>query len=110
MVCIGGGLGTINALNVVFAVKERRPTWKRIAVSLAVFLLILVVAIVYYAAPNVKQPFRIITPGAVIAVTAWIGASVAFAYYVQNFASYNKTYGSMGALSCCCFISSCQPR
>ena len=61
-------------------------------------LLILVVSIVYYAAPNIRQPFRLITPGAVIAVTAWLVASLGFAFYVQNFASYNKTYGSMGAV------------
>jgi len=62
------------------------------------FILLLVVAIVYWAAPNVKQPFRLITPGAVIAVTAWIGASVAFGLYVQHFSAYSATYGSMGAV------------
>lgn len=139
-------LGTMNALNVVFGVRERRPPWKRLVVSLLytlalalmlilaaammitgprlltwlaryvyldqyfiavwawarwpviLLLLILVVSIVYYAAPNIKQPFRLITPGAVIAVTAWVVASLGFGYYVQNFASYNKTYGSMGAV------------
>ena len=141
-----GVLGTMNALNVVFEVKERRAAWKRVVVSLVytlalalmliiaatmmitgpgllgwlahyvrldtyfitiwtwlrwpiVFLLlILVVSMVYYAGPNLRQPFRLITSGAVIAVTAWVAASFAFAFYVQNFASYNKTYGSMGAV------------
>src|SRR5690606_16400648 len=71
-------------------------SWARWPVIL--LLLILVVSIVYYAAPNIRQPFRLITPGAVIAVTAWVAASLGFALYVQNFASYNKTYGSMGAV------------
>lgn len=139
-------LGTMNALNVAFEVKERRPMWKRFAVSLvytvclalmmtiaatmmvtgpdfltwlsryvgldavfvslwawlrwpiAVFMLLLVVGVVYWAAPNAKVPFRLITPGAVLAVTSWIGASLAFGFYVTHFASYNKTYGSMGAV------------
>jgi membrane protein len=53
-------------------------------------------AVLYWAAPNVKQPgFRWITPGGVLAVIGWVIASVAFAFYVSNFGSYNKTYGTL---------------
>jgi membrane protein len=53
-------------------------------------------AVLYWAAPNVKQPgFRWISPGSVLAVLGWIVASVAFAFYVANFGSYNKTYGAL---------------
>jgi len=53
-------------------------------------------AVLYWAAPNVKQPgFRWITPGGVLAVIGWVIASLAFAFYVGNFASYNKTYGAL---------------
>jgi membrane protein len=53
-------------------------------------------AVLYWAAPNVKQPgFRWITPGGVLAVIGWVIASVAFAFYVGNFGSYNKTYGAL---------------
>jgi membrane protein len=53
-------------------------------------------AVLYWAAPNVKQPgFRWITPGGVLAVLGWVIASVAFAFYVGNFGSYNKTYGAL---------------
>jgi membrane protein len=56
-------------------------------------------ALLYYAAPNVRQPgFRWVTPGGVLAVVIWILASAAFALYVANFSSYNKTYGSLGAI------------
>ena len=72
--------------------------WAWLRWAVAGFLLLLVVALVYWAAPNVKLPFRVITPGAVLAVLSWVGASLAFGYYVQNFASYNKTYGSMGSV------------
>jgi membrane protein len=53
-------------------------------------------AVLYWAAPNVKQPgFRWITPGGLLAVAGWVIASVAFAFYVSNFGSYNKTYGAL---------------
>ena len=56
-------------------------------------------SILYYASPNVRQPgFRWVTPGGVFAVVAWIVASAAFGLYVANFGSYNKTYGSLGAI------------
>jgi membrane protein len=64
-----------------------------------VAIVALMLAILYYAAPNVRQPgFRWLTPGAVLAVLVWIAASAAFALYVANFGSYNKTYGSLGAV------------
>jgi len=64
-------------------------------VLLAVVLLIL--AVLFYWAPDKRQPaFRWITPGSVLAVAVWIVASAGFAFYVANFGSYNKTYGSLG--------------
>jgi membrane protein len=64
-----------------------------------VFLVSLMLAILYYAAPNVRQPgFRWITPGGIVAVIIWIAASVGFALYVAAFGSYNKTYGALGAV------------
>jgi membrane protein len=53
-------------------------------------------AVLYWAAPNVKQPgFRWISPGGLLAVAGWVIASAAFAFYVANFGSYNKTYGTL---------------
>jgi membrane protein len=64
-----------------------------------VLLVSFMFSVLYWAAPNVKQPgFRWITPGGVLAVVLWIVASAAFALYVANFASYNKTYGSLGGV------------
>jgi membrane protein len=57
------------------------------------------IALLYWAAPNVKHPkFQWISPGSVLAVLIWIVASAAFAFYVANFSSYNKTYGSIGGV------------
>ena len=59
----------------------------------------LMLAILYYAAPNAKQPgFQWISPGGVLAVLIWLVASVLFAVYVANFGSYNKTYGSLASV------------
>jgi membrane protein len=56
-------------------------------------------ALLYWAAPNVKQPgFRWVSPGGIIAVLGWLIASAAFAFYVANFGSYNKTYGALGGV------------
>jgi membrane protein len=56
-------------------------------------------ALLYWAAPNVKHPkFRWVSPGGLLAVIGWVIASLAFAFYVANFGSYNKTYGTLGGL------------
>jgi membrane protein len=68
--------------------------WPVIALVFMVML-----ALLYYAAPNVRHPrFQWITPGAVAAVVLWLVASAAFAFYVANFGSYNKTYGALGGV------------
>jgi len=72
--------------------------WAWLRWPLAVLMLVLVVAAVYYLAPDVKQEFRFITPGSILAVVVWIVASLGFGYYAQNFADYNATYGSIGAI------------
>jgi membrane protein len=60
---------------------------------------ILVVATLYYATPNVQQPkFRWISVGAGVAILIWILASVGFGFYVGNFGSYNKTYGALAGV------------
>ena len=62
-----------------------------------ILIVITMLALLYYAAPNVKQPsFRWLTPGSVLAVVVWVLASIAFGIYVANFGSYNETYGALG--------------
>jgi membrane protein len=66
---------------------------------LLVLIVAVMLAILYYSAPNVRQPaFRSVTPGSLLGVAVWIVASAAFALYVANFGSYNKTYGSLGGI------------
>ena len=65
-----------------------------------IILVSLMLAILYYGAPNVKQPGGIqwVSPGGVVAVLIWVVASAVFAFYVANFGSYNKTYGSLASV------------
>ncbi|WP_027464920.1 YihY/virulence factor BrkB family protein [Curtobacterium sp. UNCCL17] len=60
---------------------------------------IIVVAVLYYWSPNVKQPkFRWVSGGSILAILIWIIASVGFGFYVGNFSNYNATYGSLGGV------------
>jgi membrane protein len=62
-------------------------------------IFITMVSLLYYASPNVKlRGFRWVTPGSVVAIVVWAIASAAFAFYVANFGSYDKTYGTLGGL------------
>lgn len=62
-----------------------------------VLIVMLMVSVLYYAAPNARLPgFKFITAGAVLAVIVWLIASALFAFYVANFGSYDKTYGTLG--------------
>jgi len=136
----------MNAMNRAYDVREGRPTWKLMLLSMlytvgsavlllacamlmvlgpqvmgwladlvglrdvvvvlwawlrwpvVIFLMMLLVAVLYYVTPDVEQKFRFITPGSVLAVVVWVAASLAFGIYVQNFADYNATYGSIGAI------------
>lgn len=70
-------------------------TWLRLPVALV--LLMLAVSIIYWVVPNSDHPFRLITPGAALAVIAWVIASLGFSFYLANFADYSVVYGSLGA-------------
>ena len=62
-------------------------------------IVILMISILYYASPNAKlRKFSFITPGALFAIVMFLLASLAFAFYVSNFGSYNKTYGALAGV------------
>ncbi|MEV6483499.1 YihY/virulence factor BrkB family protein [Streptomyces sp. NPDC051576] len=64
-----------------------------------VVLVTIMIAILYWAAPNVKgRGFRWVTPGSVLALLVWMTASAGFAFYVAHFSSYNKTYGTLAGV------------
>jgi membrane protein len=90
---IGGWLASLIGLGSAFEI-----AWNILRWPVIVLLLILAMAIIYYFAPDVKQQWRWITPGSVFAVIVTIVASLGFSFYVNNFGSYNKTYGSIGTV------------
>ncbi|MEU9305643.1 YhjD/YihY/BrkB family envelope integrity protein [Streptomyces sp. NPDC048269] len=64
-----------------------------------VLLVTVMIALLYWAAPNAKgRGFKWVTPGSFLALLIWMIASAGFAFYVANFASYNKTYGTLAGV------------
>ncbi len=83
---VGAGSSAVTAWDVA--------KWPVIALVVSVMF-----SVLYFAAPNVKQPgFKWITPGGLLALVLLLIASALFALYVANFASYNKTYGTLAGV------------
>src|ERR671913_223112 len=72
--------------------------WAWLRFPVAILLLMVFVALVYYMFPNINQPFRFITPGAILAVIVWLAASFGFSFYVSNYVNLNAIYGGLGAI------------
>ena len=70
--------------------------WNIVKWPVILLVVIIIVASLYYFTPNVKQPkFRWLSLGAIFAILVWIVVSIGFGFYVANFSSFNKTYGSL---------------
>jgi membrane protein len=87
---VGNALGVGEAARVVWSIAK----WPVLAL-----ILVLMVAILYHATPNAKQPkFRWVSAGALLAIVVLVLASVAFAFYVANFSNYSRSYGSLAGV------------
>ena len=87
---VGGAIGLSGAFLTVWNIAK----WPVI-----VALVIVIIAVLYYATPNVKQPkFKWMSIGSLIALVIFVLASLGFAFYVANFGNYNKTYGALGGV------------
>ena len=73
-------------------------TWKILQWPIAFALAGTAIALIYYFAPDVEQEWVWLTPGAVVATTLWLIASLGFKYYVANWGDYTETYGLIGAV------------
>ena len=83
---IGDALGLGQSVRIVWEVAK----WPLLAL-----VVVVLIAILYYATPNAKQPkFRWISLGAVVAIVVLVIVSAGFALYVANFSNYDRTYGS----------------
>ncbi|HXA84984.1 MAG TPA: YihY/virulence factor BrkB family protein [Candidatus Dormibacteraeota bacterium] len=72
--------------------------WHIVQWPIALFFVLLSFALLYFWGPDTRQQWQWITPGAVVGVLTWIGASMLFRVYLHFFNSYSKTYGSLGAV------------
>ena len=90
----------VGALGGALGLSDTVLTLWRFAKWPAMLVLVLAIfGVLYYATPNAKvSGVRWITGGAIVALVAWIGASILFALYVSNFGSYDKTYGTLGGV------------
>jgi membrane protein len=77
---------------------ETNTFWTSVRLPMAFLLNLGALSILYYVAPEAKQRFRWILPGAVTSTILWFGASQVFRYFLQNFGQYNKTYGSLATV------------
>ena len=87
---VGGLIGLSGAFVAVWNIAK----W-----PVMVGLIIVIIAVLFYATPNVKQPkFKWMSIGSGIALFIFLLASVGFGFYVGNFGNYNKTYGALGGV------------
>lgn len=66
--------------------------------TLALLLLMVGTGFMYWAAPNIDLPWRLVWPGTVLFAVGWLLATLLFAFYAMNFGSYNATYGALGGV------------
>ena len=87
---VGDALGVGNVAQTIWSIAK----WPVLA-----FIVVLIVAILYYATPNAKQPkFRWISIGALLAIIVLAIATFGFSFYVANFSNYDRTYGSLAGI------------
>jgi membrane protein len=87
---VGGAIGIEEGVVDLYSVLK----WPALLV-----VVVLLVALLYRTSPSRERSathWRVLTPGGAIAVGAWIVVSVGFEVYVNEFASYDSTYGALG--------------
>jgi membrane protein len=77
---------------------ETNTFWTSIRLPMAFVLNVTALSILYFFAPEARQRFLSILPGAITSTILWMLASSAFRIFLRNFGAYNKTYGSLAAL------------
>ncbi len=89
------GLFLINHLN--FS-EDFLSFWNNLRWTVTLIVIFVVFTFLYWVAPNRRSTLISVLPGAIFSTIGWTVASVGFAYYVNNFANYSATYGSIGVI------------
>lgn len=90
---IAGGVGDLLGWD-----EQVSRAWSLLTPLLAFALILLAVATLFWLAPAADSQFRWVSPGAVLFLAAWLVFTILFAFYLSNFGSYNRVYGSLAAV------------
>jgi membrane protein len=94
LLVFGGMLARWAAENLAFPLRF----WGFIRWGLSAAFLLLAFDLIYYFAPNVRHPWRWVSPGALLAIPLWFGMSLGFSYYLSRFGQYEAYYGALAAI------------
>jgi membrane protein len=97
IILVGPGL-TQSLFEFMGIASETNTFWTSIRLPMAFVLNLISLSFLYYFAPEARQRFLSILPGAITSTILWMLASSAFRIFLRNFGAYNKTYGSLAAL------------
>jgi membrane protein len=94
--------GVADSIGNAVGLQEQTVTlWSIAKYPVILVIVMAMVAVLYHVTPNVQQPrFRWLSPGAIIAILAWVMASIGFGFYVSTFGKYGEgsAYGSLGSI------------
>jgi membrane protein len=87
-------------LKELFLMKRRAriPWWSGIRWFIITGIFFCGIALIYKYAPSVKKRWNLLSPGSILSTVMMLSATILFSYWVNNFASYNKVYGSIGTV------------
>ena len=97
LIVLGGKFGAWLTHKVNFG-DEYLLVWRYLRWPVTAFVIMGALALTYHLLPDVKQEFKLITPGSVTGSIFWLLATWGFTYYVEHFANYNVAYGSIGGV------------
>ncbi|RNF38160.1 YihY/virulence factor BrkB family protein [Planococcus salinus] len=72
--------------------------WNALRFTIPPLIIFIVCAVIYWAVPNIKLSFWSVLAGAAFAAVGWLALSFGFSVYINNFANYSATYGSIGGI------------
>jgi membrane protein len=87
-------------LKKLFHMKRRAniPWWNSVRWIIILALVFYGIAFIYKFAPSLKERWPIVSPGSLLATFLTLVTTIGFSYWVNNFSSYNKVYGSIGTV------------
>jgi membrane protein len=69
--------------------------WRIARYPVALALMFAVLHVIYHYGPSIRQPRVYLSPGAVFCVAVWMGLGLVFRFYMDHYARYNQTYGTV---------------